>query len=206
MTKDYYLLDANVSGYGVDLSTGELKTLSNRVGYHVLPDDAGGREIISIQTKMFMSTGVTAIGFPRHLQEIGEAAFCNNYITELALPRNLYKLGKAAFSSNKIKTLRLPASLKVISERAFECNVLEHLKLPEGMEILEYMCFYNNPIKVLDLPRSIKHIDSNAFYESTKDMTIHAYPGSYGESFALEQGIPISYKDENGRITMSSIF
>lgn len=73
------------------------------------------------------------------------------------------------------------------------CKVLEEVILPEGLERISAFAFAHcDRLHTINLPNSISYIASSAFNDCG-NLTIHCEQGSYADSFAKDNNIPVVY-------------
>ena len=87
--------------------------------------------------------------------------------------------------------MTIPGSVKIIKEETFEeCKQLKEIVIEDGVETIEKSFKYCTALEKVTIPASVTEIDPNAF-KGCENVTIIAEPGSYAESYANEQGIPV---------------
>ena len=139
----------------------------------------------------------------RIVTEHGSEAFISGYVGEspyVEIPDTLYDLpvtgiDPEAFSNmSRIETLSLPSGITTIGYGAFsDCSSLTELEIPSGVTVIEYSTFYNcTSLERLIIPESVVSIDSSEA-EQLQHTTLYVYPGSYAETFAIENGIEYVY-------------
>lgn len=116
------------------------------------------------------------------------------------IPDGVTKIGKHAFRKNhRIKSVYIPAGVISIGNSAFyDCYSLERVSIPAGMTKLGVWVFKRcfNLDNVI-LPESVTFIGKCAFEERIGSgtccfgTTITAPIGSYAESYAKENNIPL---------------
>lgn len=133
---------------------------------------------------------------------IGEYAFygCNS-LKKVVIPYNVKKIGTRAFSNcSGLETVEIfgPAlviqgttgSYTYIECEFSECENLKNVILYYGSTKLEGTFYGCTNLEIIELPSSINKISKDTFYACGK-LIIRCYEGSYAETFANENNIPI---------------
>lgn len=134
---------------------------------------------------------ITEIELPNTLKEIGECAFAGGDFTEIELPTSLSEIEEGTFLQTKIESLVIPGNIKNIGKQAFhQCDFLKEVVLEDGVETIGEKAFYDcEVLEKVTIPLSVTEIDERAFSNSL-NVTIVAEPGSYAETYAIENDIP----------------
>lgn len=90
-----------------------------------------------------------------------------------------------------VTEIELPGTLKTIGRTSFDHCAITEIVIPEGVEEIGDSAFWAiETLQRVYLPNSIKKIGENAFEcaGSEYELTIYAEKGSYGETYAAENG------------------
>lgn len=129
--------------------------------------------------------------------------------------------GMAFYGCNSLENIIIPENVKHMYERAFsncfglesveifgsvpnvtgtvgywdglefsECGNLKQVILHEGAVGLRDTFYGCTSLEMIEIPNSVKRIDKNSFYACGK-LTIRCYEGSYAETFAKKNNIPV---------------
>ena len=144
-----------------------------------------------IEEFAFSGPQITTIELPDTLNELSRHAFAGCPLTEIVIPLSINEIEEAVFLGCDINALVIPGNVKKIEVGAFEnCDFLKEVVLEDGVESLdEYAFEMCDILEKVTIPASVTEIASNTFINSP-NVTIVAEPGSYAETFALENDIP----------------
>ena len=127
------------------------------------------------RSAFFSCRSLTSIDIPNSVTSIGDYAFvaCSG-LTSINLPNGVTSIGKEAFSScSGLKSINLPNDVTSIGERAFSgCTSLTSINIPNSVTSIEVLAF-----------------------NGCSSVTIYCEQGSYAETFAKTNNIPIVYTD-----------
>lgn len=134
-------------------------------------------------------------------ETIAITKYRDSSIKELVIPERLYgrkvtEIADRAFDyCIKLESVELPKGLKRIGNWAFaSAESLESIVIPEGVtEIGEYAFAYSTGLKSITVPKSVTSIGEKAFLWPADDFVMTVEKDSYAESYALENGIAITY-------------
>ena len=132
------------------------------------------------------------------------------------LPNTVKKIGNYAFSDcSKLTQINIPSSVTSIEDCAFhKCSSLKEIVFPGSVKKLpDYVCDYCNALTKVVVEEGITEIKASAFSfcENLTDIflplsltkigqhvllcsgkpTMHVYSGSYAESYAKENDLPV---------------
>lgn len=141
------------------------------------------------------------------IETIGPMAFtgCDN-LTQVTIPNGVQIICDRAFwGCNNLTQVTIPGSVKTIEENAFvHCNKLSDVSLSDGITYIGYQAFSGNNLSEIFIPESVTFIGERAFaqYKAGEDgdilnydnLTIITKEGSYADSYAKENGIPVRYQ------------
>ena len=131
------------------------------------------------------------IELPNTLKVIDERAFASCALKKLEIPTSVESIGEGAFLWNDMEYLVVPGNIKNIEREVFiDCNFLREVVVEDGVESIEEGAFEGcDALEKITIPASVTEISYDAFHNSP-NVTIVAEPGSYAETFALENDIP----------------
>ena len=142
----------------------------------VIPYKINGKEITSIGIVAFDNcTSLTSINIPNSVTSIGNGAFSNcASLTSINIPNSVTSIGISAFDScHSLKSINIPNSIISIENGAFaQCTSLASI----------------------NIPNSVTSIATDAF-ENCTNLTIYCEQGSYAETYAKTNNIPVVYTD-----------
>ena len=163
------------------------------------------------------SENLKNVVIPEGVESIGNFAFENcKSLQSVKLPASLLTMGDGVFSCSGIVIISLPRNLRSFGVGEFyECKDLIAAYIPESVELIPECTFLNceklNDLVICD---GVKKIDDNAFAGCTSleqvmlpdsvtevlqgsfnNSTIYCNSGSYGESFAIDNGLGLYLYD-----------
>lgn len=157
--------------------------------------------------------GITEIQHHAFCPSINPAA---SAIRSVYIPDTVIRIGQSAFASaTNLVTVRLPNGLKKLEAGTFSrCENLNSICLPYGLQTIGFHAFASSKISEIILPDSVTKLEDGAiafchflktitvpqsviwamgqkvFYYSNS-LTIQTTSGSFIESYAKDQGIPV---------------
>ena len=112
------------------------------------------------------------------------------------MPDSVAEIGEAAFQyCISLEKITLPSSLKKVGEYAFSHTGITSITIPESetfVKLNRYVFYQNENLKEVVLPLSMTTIADDTFAECSSDLTITAYTGSYGASYAKTHHIALN--------------
>ena len=162
-------------------------------------------------------TGLTSITIPDGVTSIRPHTFENcTKLTSITIPDSVTNIEMEAFRDcTSLMSIRIPDSVKNIKREAFRhCTSLMSVTIPNGVTNVGEKAFLactgltsvtlpNSVVRIeeeafacckgltsITIPDSVKIIEWGAFQGCTK-LTIHASSGSYAETYAKENNIPL---------------
>lgn len=142
----------------------------------VIPYKINDVKITSIGSNAFRAcTSLTSINIPSSVTNIMEGAFsyCTG-LTSIDIPNNVTSIGASAFSI---------------------CSSLTSTNIPNSVTSIGSGAFYSCSLTSINIPNNVTSIGYNAFNNESSNFTIYCEQGSYAETFAKENNIPIVYTD-----------
>lgn len=143
----------------------------------------------------FMMTGLEHITLPAGITRIENQTF--NYcgkLEQLELPETLESIGEAGLSGcYKLCNIEIPDGVKTLEDRAFDGDfTLIRMKLPDSLESIGSCAFGScSQLEAIWIPDSVTSIGDHAF-AFCDVLTVYGNPGSYAETYCLNEGIPFS--------------
>ena len=155
--------------------------------------------ITSIGEAAFMDCrSLTSLELAEGITRTGSSAFMYCYaLTDVSLPSTLSVIDDYTFGScDALKAIDIPDGVTEIGESAFDnCFSLEDTEIPESVTGIGSWAFSGcSALESLTIPDSVTSIGSSVFGDS--DIIMLVYPGSYAETYAIENGMEYEYADE----------
>lgn len=168
----------------------------------------------------YESSGLTSIELPDGVKSIGSHAFCYcSSLTSITIPGSVSfmdvyafshcfnltnitirdgvtSIGKCAFSSSlALTSITIPDSVKSIGSSAFSyCHKLTSITIPDSVTSIGNYAFQNcSGLTSIIIPDSVTSIGYDVFGGVPEDFTIYCYPGSYAETYAINNNINYAY-------------
>lgn len=161
-------------------------------------------------------TALTSIEIPNTITSIGLGAFQNcTALTSINIPNGVKSIENSAFNNCRgLTSVNIPNSVTTIGDSAFAyCLGLTSVNIPNSVTNIDNYAFYScTELKSINIPSSVTTIGNEVFVYST-NLTIYCEQGSYAETYANTNNIPIKYtyiytrpkvvKNENQDITLT---
>jgi putative cell wall-binding protein len=137
---------------------------------------------------------LTSVNIPDGVTSIGKEAFfyCRG-LTNLTIPDSVKSIGDGAFSCcGKLTSINIPSGMTSIGNEVFyECDGLTSIIIPNGVTSIGDNAFDScSSLISITIPDSVTSIGKWAFAYHNDNLTIYGMPGSYAETYAMQQGIP----------------
>ena len=155
--------------------------------------------VTSIERNAFASCVLlTSITIPNSVTCIGYSAFYNcASLTSIDIPNSVTSIGGEAFAyCSSLKSINIPNSITHIGEGAFyNCTSLTSINIPNSVTSIGSGTFdCCTSLTSINIPSSVTSIGYEAFGGYT-NLTIYCEQGSYAETYAKENNIPVVYTD-----------
>ena len=188
-----------------------------------VPQQIHGERVLGIYDRaMFFHQEAVVLILPKRLDYIGNSAFYGmSNLRQVHFPTSLRLISSYAFSKcGQLESILLPQDLTMICESAFSycysltevnipdnvtvlgryafahCDGLTTAVLPESLTMLEEGVFYACPaLKQVTIPAGVKRIHPQSFSQCPQ-LVLTVTPGTEGERYALEMGIPCRYAEQ----------
>ena len=188
----------------------------------VIPYKIKGKEITSIGAAVFAGNrSLTSVVIPNSVTSIGNNAFtlCRS-LTSINIPDSVTSIGDSAFSScESLASINIPNSVTSIGDSAFDsCASLTSINIPNSVTSIGNSAFsYCTSLASINIPNSVTSIGNSAFSSCTSlasinipnsvtsignhafigctNLTIYCEQGSYAETYAKTNNIPVVYTD-----------
>ena len=154
-----------------------------------IPETAQGAKVCVIGSNVFQNNDLETVTIPQGVTEIQKYSFsgCQN-LKEINIPEGVKTIGNNAFwNCRNLTKITLPSTIKKMGWNAFSATGIKSIELPES-DVLSsiddkvfFQCFDLSEVTV---PLNITKIADSAFEDCSPELTIKAYTGSYGVSFA----------------------
>ena len=161
-----------------------------------IPATANGSKVTVVGANLFQASDIESVKIPEGVTEIQKHAFssCQN-LKEVNFPDGLKVIGENAFwNCKKLEKIELPSTLKKIEWYAFSATGVKSISIPlsDTLSTLPEKVFFQcSNLSEVTLPLSITNIADDTFAECADNLTIKAYTGSYGVSYAKNHNIKL---------------
>lgn len=141
--------------------------------------DADSAYYKSVDGVLYSADGKTLAAYP-----VGRAG-------EYTVADGVETIRTTAFAYSPVSAISLPASIRTIQNSAFQsCKQLTEISLPEGTVSIGSAAFSAcSSLAKATLPKTLDKIGSGSFSNTSPDLTIYGYTGSYAENYAQANDI-----------------
>ena len=158
----------------------------------------GSKEAGPPQSILDMATNkITKVIIPETVTTLGRGAFymCDS-LESINIPNSVTSIEEYAFSGSSLKSINIPNSVTSIGNYAFEgCHSLKSIDVSDSVtSIGEYAFSDCYSLKSINIPNSVTSIGNYAFSACTS-LAIYCEQGSYAETYAKANNIPVVYTD-----------
>ena len=149
------------------------------------------------------STTITNVTIPKSVTTLGRGTFyhCSS-LTSINIPDSVTIISDWAFiNCTSLTSINIPSSVTSIGMFAFDgCSSLTSINIPNSVTSIGDGVF-DHCIRLTSIyiPNSVTSIKQGALYKGT-NLTIYCEQGSYAETYAKENNIPIVYTDVKATI------
>lgn len=169
-----------------------LTTAGNNQTDIIIPYKIDGKIITTIETGAFNGkSSIQTIIIPNSIIDMHSNIFSACYsLNSINIPNGITKIEAGTFRwCESLTTINLPNAIQMIGARAFDtCTLLASI----------------------NIPNSVTSIGERVFYGCASNFTIYCEQGSYAETYAKTNNIPVVYTDVkaeilNGKVDKASL-
>lgn len=168
----------------------------------------GLKSILGVQalSSKTQDTLVEKIVIPNSITSIGDHAFYwSKALTSINIPGSVTSIGEWIFAGcSSLTSIDIPDSITSITNNAFDgCTSLTSISIPIGVTSIGDNAFMDcTSLTSAIIPSSVTSISDYAFYTTNSNgdidapisgLTIYCKQGSYAETYALANNIPIIF-------------
>ena len=151
---------------------------------------------------------ITKVVIPNSITSIEDSAFAECIsLKSINIPNNVISIGEGAFTSCiSLTSINIPDSVTSISALTFQfCLSLKSITIPNSVTSIGEGAFKNcTSLTSITIPNNVTSIEHSAFYAYDDNigsyvpipgLTIYCEQGSYAETYAKTNNIPVVYTD-----------
>ena len=175
----------------------------------VIPYKINGKEITTLNSEdyftsiLFGNSVITKVVIPNSVTSIEGYAFKNcTSLTSIDIPNSATSISHHAFQGcTGLTSIAIPNSVTSIEGYVFMgCSSLTSITIPNSVISIEEFAFAGcSSLTSLNIPNSVTSIESSAFAGCT-NLTIYCEQGSYAETFANTNNIPVAYTEVKAEV------
>lgn len=170
----------------------------------VIPYKINGIEITNLHSENDVSildgatNKITKIIIPKTVIGLSMYVFddCTS-LESISIPNSVTSIGYDAFyGCSSLTSINIPNGVTSINVYTFyNCRALKSINIPNSVTSIGGRAFYNcTSLTSVNIPNSVTSIAKNAF-ENCSNLTIYCEQGSYAETYAKANNIPVVYTD-----------
>lgn len=121
----------------------------------------------------------------------------NGVITKIVIPSSVTSIEDSAFAECiSLKSINIPNNVTSIGNMTFQgCTSLKSINIPDSVTSIKMFAFSScTSLTSINIPSSVISIEDSAFIGCI-NLTIHCEQGSYAETYAKTNNIPVVYTD-----------
>lgn len=145
------------------------------------------------QTKLVIPYKINGV----KIINIGYGAFANcTSLASITIPNSVTSIDESVFADcTALTTINIPNSVTSIGYEAFSnCRSLTSINIPNSITSIEDGVFAQcTSLASINIPNSVTSIEEHAFYGCASNFTIYCEQGSYAETYANTNNIPVMY-------------
>ena len=146
----------------------------------------------------YRCTSLTSVNIPNGVQAIYDYTFegCSS-LTSIKIPDSVEIICVSAFKDcTSLTSINIPNSVTIIRGSAFDnCTSLTSVNIPNRVTEIDILTFGEcTSLNSINIPNSVTSIGDYAFFGCDK-LTIYCEQGSYAETYAKTNNIPVVYTD-----------
>ena len=203
LPSDESYFTVNETGETITGLTDEGKTQTELV----IPYKIEGQKIAMIGQSAFSNcTSLNSVNVPNNVTMIGNGAFvmCTS-LTSINIPNSVTSIGYASFSGTSLNSINIPDSITSINQGTFGgCTSLTSINIPNSVTSIERNAFIGcSALTSINIPSNVTSIGDDAFHMRNEagdniplpNLTIYCEQGSYAETYAKTNNIPVVYTE-----------
>ena len=160
--------------------------------------------VINIYSEAFLGcTSLSSINIPDSVTEIGTDAFSDcTSLSSINIPDSVKTIEIGAFGGcTSLVNVKVPNSTKYMVTSMFSgCTSLKNITIPDSVIDIEPNAFWScTSLTKVNIPNGVTSIGSTAF-ENCPNLTIYCEQGSYAETYAKANNIPVIYTEVKAEV------
>ena len=151
---------------------------------------------------------ITKVILPNSITSIGNYAFQNcELLTSINIPSSVTSIGSSVFwNCTSLTSINIPNGVTSIEQHTFEnCTALKSIDIPNDVTSIDIQAFARcDSLEKVEIPNSVTSINIYAFEDCT-NLKIYCEQGSYAETYAKTNGIPIVYTNVKDIVSSTNV-